>query len=61
MTRPRSPARPPIRPMAPATRADPPPRPAAEVNPTPTQRIVPIRREYNAWVADETIEDYALR
>ena len=47
--------------MAPATRADPPPRPAAEVNPTPTQRIVPIRREYNAWVADETIEDYALR
>ena len=27
----------------------------------PTQRIVPIRREYNAWVADETIEDYALR
>ncbi|CAN5343405.1 ATP-binding protein [soil metagenome] len=29
--------------------------------PSPTQRIVPIRREYNAWVADETIEDYALR
>src|SRR5690606_30166333 len=28
---------------------------------SPTQRIVPIRREYNAWVADETIEDYALR
>lgn len=27
----------------------------------PIQRIVPIRREYNAWVADETIEDYALR
>ncbi len=27
----------------------------------PTQRIIPIRREYNAWVADETIEDYALR
>src|SRR3954451_24024707 len=27
----------------------------------PMQRIVPIRREYNAWVADETIEDYALR
>jgi len=27
----------------------------------PAQRIVRIRREYNAWVADETIEDYALR
>ncbi|MFT3800102.1 MAG: ATP-binding protein [Burkholderiaceae bacterium] len=27
----------------------------------PAQRIIPIRREYNAWVADETIEDYALR
>src|SRR5436305_4566694 len=27
----------------------------------PIQRIVRIRREYNAWVADETIEDYALR
>ncbi len=29
--------------------------------PAPSQRIIPIRREYNAWVADETIEDYALR
>jgi len=27
----------------------------------PTQRIVKIRRDYNTWVADETIEDYALR
>ncbi|MFT3777974.1 MAG: ATP-binding protein [Ottowia sp.] len=25
------------------------------------QTIFPIRREYNAWVADETLEDYALR
>lgn len=25
------------------------------------QRIIPIRREYNRWVADETLEDYALR
>ena len=25
------------------------------------QRILPIRREYNRWVADETLEDYALR
>ncbi|RKP57865.1 ATP-binding protein [Pararobbsia silviterrae] len=26
-----------------------------------TQRIVKIRRDYNSWVADETLEDYALR
>ena len=25
------------------------------------QRIIPIRREYNRWVADQTLEDYALR
>ena len=25
------------------------------------QRIVRIRREYNQWVADQTLEDYALR
>ncbi|KFB08060.1 hybrid sensor histidine kinase/response regulator [Nitratireductor basaltis] len=25
------------------------------------QRILPIRREYNRWVANETLEDYALR
>lgn len=25
------------------------------------QRIVPVRREYNRWVADQTLEDYALR
>ena len=24
-------------------------------------RIVPVRRRYNRWVADETLEDYALR
>ncbi|MDA7085168.1 response regulator [Pseudomonas sp. SA3-5] len=28
---------------------------------TGTQRIVKIRRDYNSWVADETMEDYALR
>jgi signal transduction histidine kinase/DNA-binding NarL/FixJ family response regulator/purine-cytosine permease-like protein len=28
---------------------------------TGTQRIVKIRRDYNRWVADETMEDYALR
>jgi signal transduction histidine kinase/CheY-like chemotaxis protein len=27
----------------------------------PSQRIVKIRRDYNTWVANETIEDYALR
>jgi signal transduction histidine kinase/CheY-like chemotaxis protein len=27
----------------------------------PPLRIVKIRRDYNTWVADETIEDYALR
>lgn len=25
------------------------------------QRIIPSRRDYNRWVADETLEDYALR
>ena len=25
------------------------------------QRIVPVRRRYNQWVANETLEDYALR
>jgi len=27
----------------------------------PPQRIIKIRRDYNTWVADETMEDYALR
>ena len=26
-----------------------------------TQRVVKTRRDYNSWVARETIEDYALR
>ncbi|OWY29924.1 ATP-binding protein [Herbaspirillum robiniae] len=26
-----------------------------------TQRIVKVRRDYNTWVANETLEDYALR
>jgi signal transduction histidine kinase/CheY-like chemotaxis protein/purine-cytosine permease-like protein len=29
--------------------------------PRPIQRIVKVRRDYNRWVADETLEDYALR
>ncbi|MDX9994589.1 MAG: ATP-binding protein [Rhodocyclaceae bacterium] len=27
----------------------------------PLQRVVKVRRDYNTWVANETIEDYALR
>ena len=27
----------------------------------PRQRIIPIRRDYNRWVANQTLEDYALR
>lgn len=27
----------------------------------PLQRIVKVRRDYNTWVANETLEDYALR
>jgi purine-cytosine permease-like protein len=27
----------------------------------PPQRVVKVRRDYNAWVARETMEDYALR
>ncbi len=30
-------------------------------HPTATQRIVKVRRDYNTWVANETLEDYALR
>ena len=29
--------------------------------PAATQKIFRVRREYNAWVANETLEDYALR
>ncbi|MBL0918824.1 MAG: response regulator [Hydrogenophaga sp.] len=36
----------------------PPPESAA---PIATQKIFRFRREYNSWVADETMEDYALR
>ena len=31
------------------------------MNSTATQRIVNVRRVNNTWVADETLEDYALR
>lgn len=44
----------PLRPAMPSA-SDSPPATAG------TQRIVKVRRDYNAWVADETLEDYALR
>jgi signal transduction histidine kinase/CheY-like chemotaxis protein len=37
------------------------PQPGSACAPEPPQRIIKIRRDYNTWVADETIEDYALR
>jgi signal transduction histidine kinase/CheY-like chemotaxis protein len=37
------------------------PQEPSTVLPAGTQRIVKIRRDYNSWVADETMEDYALR
>ena len=33
----------------------------ARVRPKALQRITRVRRDYNAWVASETMEDYALR
>ena len=35
--------------------------PSAESPAEPLQRVVKIRRDYNSWVASETLEDYALR
>jgi signal transduction histidine kinase/purine-cytosine permease-like protein len=32
-----------------------------EVSAEPVQRVIKIRRDYNTWVASETLEDYALR
>ena len=29
--------------------------------PAPQQRVIKVRRDYNAWVARESLEDYALR
>ncbi|MBP7659892.1 MAG: hybrid sensor histidine kinase/response regulator, partial [Burkholderiaceae bacterium] len=34
---------------------------SAESGSRPVQRISKVRRDYNRWVADETLEDYALR
>jgi signal transduction histidine kinase/purine-cytosine permease-like protein len=53
---------------APLTPLPPPPPPdAATAVPlaggaeAPVQRIIKVRRDYNSWVASETMEDYALR
>lgn len=35
--------------------------PAADSAAPPLQRIAKVRRDYNTWVANETLEDYALR
>ncbi|MBN3727508.1 hybrid sensor histidine kinase/response regulator [Burkholderia sp. Ac-20379] len=43
-----------------STHPSPAPAPEHAARPS-TQRIVKVRRDYNAWVGDETLEDYALR
>ena len=35
--------------------------PAAPEGEDAPQRVVKVRRDYNSWVASETLEDYALR
>ena len=34
---------------------------ASHPDAAPVQRIIKVRRDYNSWVASETLEDYALR
>jgi signal transduction histidine kinase/purine-cytosine permease-like protein len=38
-----------------------PPQPPQPPTPAAQQRVIKVRRDYNAWVASETLEDYALR
>jgi hypothetical protein len=35
--------------------------PGVDTPPKAPQRVVKVRRDYNTWVANETMEDYALR
>ncbi|MGO7418263.1 hypothetical protein ACCS64_38990, partial [Rhizobium ruizarguesonis] len=42
-------------------RDDEPNRNAGKEEMAARQRIIPVRREYNRWVANQTLEDYALR
>ncbi len=44
--------------MEPATAS---PSASASASAPAPQHIIKLRRDYNAWVADETLEDYALR
>ena len=37
------------------------PPPANPATAPPQQRVIKVRRDYNAWVASESLEDYALR
>ena len=39
----------------------PPSPPEAGASTSVPQRVVKVRRDYNDWVATETLEDYALR
>ena len=34
---------------------------AANTASPPQQRVIKVRRDYNAWVAGESLQDYALR
>jgi len=47
-------------PPMPSSTAPPSAAPAAAPPPAP-QQVVKVRRDYNSWVATETMEDYALR
>src|ERR1700749_3540080 len=37
------------------------PSPISPTGPPAPQRVVKVRRDYNSWVAQESLEDYALR
>ena len=41
--------------------SDLPATPSTAAAPAPQQRVITVRRDYNAWVASESLEDYALR
>lgn len=51
----------PAAPAVPGTGAPAAFEPAPPPGPEAAQRVIKIRRDYNAWVASETMEDYALR
>ncbi len=47
--------------LGPAVLAPAPPEGTGDVVQNAVQRVVKVRRDYNSWVARETMEDYALR